>query len=408
MDKINQLSNFIERIFDLYHLNKFGFFYESDDDTFEEYEIPLFPEEKIDDRIIKKLSIKLGLEPFEILGMDDAVMYKYWNKYPFFNLYDLFLNTWEWNSQYKEKVITPSILLNSIFYDEETIPYPAEERYNYKAVKERLVKQLKEINVFMPGTYHPNAKITNLTIKTEVLFSFPEITEMLQSYIDMINKVEDFFFKALDKNLSSDEINEYNFLVNALQITDIVMPNTLITYDNVCKYKDAYLEENLNNFFSYATVRGFVGTGALCPGVNPWRCKEFFDDMELVNKLAYIFPEIKEQMRKFAIQVKKFKCDFVWSDAEYIRYSESEEQELIDCGMYIPIEERSKEHTVIYVDKVKEELYDWSSYIEKISVVASPTAKGGIRVRSADINSSFPHNIKRIQRRIELKNGGNV
>ena len=81
MDKINQLSNFIEEIFDLYHLNKLGFFFESDDETFEEYSIPLFPGEKIDDEIIKRLSIKLGLDPFEILSMDESVMYKYWNKY---------------------------------------------------------------------------------------------------------------------------------------------------------------------------------------------------------------------------------------------------------------------------------------------------------------------------------------
>ena len=186
------------------------------------------------------------------------------------------------------------------------------------------------------------------------------------------------------------------------------MPNTLITYDNVCIYKDAYIEENLNEFFSYATVRSFVGTGILYPGVTPWRCKEFFDDMSLVNELAYIFPEIKEQMIKFAMQVKNFKCDFVWSDAEYIHYSE-EEQELIDCGMYVPIEERSKEHTVIYLNKTKEELYDWNEYIEKINKVASPVANGGIKIRTVDANLFLKRSIvERIQRRFELKKGGNV
>lgn len=406
LNKTNQVTSFVEKIFELYHLNKYGFFYESDEDTFEQYEIPLFQSGEIDDATMNRLSIKLGLSLDEILSLDETVIYKYWNKYPFFELYDFFLEEWAWNAKYKEKLTAEEAFLYAIF--NETFEIPAEKRYDYTSVKDRMITQLKELDAFMPGTFHPNATITNLTIETEVLFSFPQITEMLCSYIVMVETVERLFFKALKEHLTQDEINEYNFLVNALEITDIVMPSTLITYDNVCRYKQAYIEEGYNDFFSYAKIRTFVGTGVLCPGVDPWKCKEFFDNMELVNKLANIFPAIKEQMRKFAMKAKKFQCTFVWSDAKPITFSDEEEQDLLDCGMAIPLDERAKEPTIVYVDKTKEELFDWEVYIDRLSRATSPTAKGGLNVRPIDIHSLPPYSIKRMQRRVELKNGGNV
>lgn len=406
LSKAKQVSIFVEEMFDLYHINRFGFFSELDDDTFEEYEIPLFPSEEIDNDIMRRLSIKLGLSENEILSLDETVKYKYWNKYSFFKLYDLFLETWSWNSQYKEKMSPIEALL--YMFENETCSIPIEERYDYKSVKKRLIEQLKEMDVFMPGTFHANASITNLTIETEVLFSFPQITEMVRSYIEMVEKAETFFFRALKGNLSTEEINEYNFLINVLQITDIVMPGVFLTYDNVCNYRQAYIEEGLNDFFSYVKVRSFVGTGVICPGVNPWRCKEFFDDMDLVRKLANIFPEIREQMRKFALRVKKFECFFVWSDAEHIKTSPEEDEFDKQMGCYIPPEQRAKEPTIVYVDKTKDELYDWESYINKINLAISPSAKGGLRVRAVDINALPPYSFKRMQRRMELKTGGNV
>lgn len=211
MNRANQVATFVERIFDLYHLNKYGFFYESDEDTFEQYETPLFPSEEIDVATMNRLSIKLGLTPDEILSLDESVMYKYWSKYPFFELYDLFLNAWAWNCQYQEK---PSSAQALLFMFDKNSEISAQQRYDYKSVEERMLKLLKEMDAFLPGTFHPNATVTNLTIETEVLFSFPEITEMIRSYINMVEKAKVYFFKALKEQLSQDEVNEYNFLVN--------------------------------------------------------------------------------------------------------------------------------------------------------------------------------------------------
>lgn len=404
LNKAKQVANFVEEIFDLYHLSKFGFFYDVDEDTFEEYEIPLFSSGEIDDTTLNRLSIKLGLTIDEILSCDDVVKEKYWSKYPFLKLYDLFLDEWYWNARYK-KPTTDEALLYAIF--NETSEIPAEKRYDYKSVEERMLTQLKELDEFMPGTFHQNATITNLTIETEVLFSFPQITELLCSYIEMVETAKKLFFKALKGQLTQDEINEYNFLVNVLVITDVVMPGTLITYDNVCSYKQAYIEEGFDDFFSYARIRSFVGTGELYKGVDPWRCKEFFDDIELVKKLANIFPEIKSQMRNFEMNVTNFYCDFIWSDAEHISSSPEEEEFDKWTGEYVPLEQRAKEHTRLYVEKNQDELFDWGNYIKAIQKAAGPTIDGGLEIP----NRSHIFNRKalflRMQKRVATNIGGN-
>ena len=397
MNKVNQVSEFVERIFEIYNFDKADFFYKWDDEEFENYEIPLFPNGEFDDEILNRLSIKLGLTVDEILSLDDVVAYKYWEKYKYFELYDSFLEVCDWNFKYKEQPTAIQALLHS--FGAET---SAQRRYDYNDIKERMINLLKEMDAYMPGTYHPNATIENLTIKTEVLFSFPEITKMIKSFIDMVEKTKAFFFKALKEQPTQEEINEHNFLVNALEIVDVVMPSVIMTYDNICKYKQAYIEEDYEDYFSYVKVKSFIGTGILNPGINPWRCKEFFDDIELVKKLAYIFPEIKPQMRKFEMEVSKFCCDFIWSDAEPIQYNKDDEQYLIEYE-YTPL----KEHTKIYVIKNLEEIYDWGNYISKIQKATGPVIDGGLNIPNRYYLFDREISLLRIQKRVALLNGGN-
>lgn len=409
MRKTSLIEKYVKELFDMYQLSKLGFFVEMDEDpdSLDLVPIQLFPDDEVNDETLNRLSIKLGLTPEEIINCDKKAARRYWNKYPFFRLYSLFLDECQWNSKYKEKVLTEENLLAAIFNDD--FKYPAERRYDYASVKDRLIKKLRDIDIYMPGTFHSEASITNLFYRTEFLFSFPEIPEMLSSFIDMIEKVKELFFKALNAQLDQNEVNEYNFLINALEITDIVMPSTLLTYDNVCLYKDAYIEEGFNDFFSYAKVRSLIGTGGpLGHGVNPWRAKEFFDDVEIVKKLVYIFPSMKEQLREFAMLVNCFECTFTWSDANPITFTEAEEK-LLNAfdDMYVPMNERIGEPTTIYVEKTKEELFGWEPYIEQINRAILPPAKGGFVIRPRD--PAPPRDIygmERIQRRVELKIGG--
>ena len=402
MSKIKDVTKFVNEVFDMYGLNKFGFFYDYDEGEY--FEIPLFLYNKMDDDTLNRISIKLGLTKEEIINRDMVAAKRYWNKYPFFHLYSEYLSQWSWDSRYGDKKPTAEeILLNAIFGDGKGVG--VKERYDYQNVIKRLNEQLIEFDKLLPGTYHANAKMTNLTIDTEVFISFPQITEMIKSFIDMVEYVKTGFFKAVKLGLEDDEINEYNFLVNYLNANDVVMPSVLVTYDNVCIYRQAYLEEPYEDFYSYVKIRNFVETA-------PWRCKEFLDNMELVREFVDIFPETKAEMRRFAVDVSQFSCFFVWSDAKPIVYSPEEEALLSDINKVIgeediPLEERAKEPTHVYVPKKKKEMFDWAPYVDKLNQVTKPVTKGGLKIRERSPWTLLPEGIPRIQRRIEVKNGGN-
>lgn len=370
MDKATQISKYIEKVFDLYHINKMGFFSDYDCETGKEYKIPLFRGNQIDNETINRLSVKLGLSSEEIFNLDKKAAYKYWNKYPFFKLYDLFLATSAYNFKYK--ISEKEILFRIIFGEENSSKDRFKERYDYESVKDRMIEQLKEMDSFMPGTFRPNASIVKLTFSTEFMISFPKITEMIRSYIDMVKTVEKFFFRALSDDLSQEEINEYNFLVSFIEVVDVINPAILLTYDNICILKQVYLEEGFNDFSSYARLKSFANS--FLSGANPWRCKEFFDDMELLKDLAYIFPPIKEKLRNFVMQLKHFQCTFIWSNAKRVEYED---------GFFGPLEEN-----VVYVEKTKEELFDWEPYIDKINQIISPSNKDVFKVRK-NISGNF-------------------
>lgn len=106
----------------------------------------------------------------------------------------------------------------------------------------------------------------------------------------------------------------------------------------------------------------------------PWRCQEFFDDISLVQEYVDVYPLAKSKMRQFGMELTKFSCDFQWSDAKPITFSDEEELELADfediCGLeHTPIEERAKERTHIFVEKNRSEIYGWGSYIKTLKEV---------------------------------------
>ncbi len=404
MNSKKQVTKYVRELFNRYELNDFGFFVDYNSENEERIEIPLFPYTKMDNETLKRISVYTGLTVSEILNCDQEAAVKYENKYPFISLYRDFKEKWAWYSRYKTKMPTAEeYLFNAIFTDNEG--YPVEARYDYADVKKRMIDELKKADAFMPGTYHKDAKITHLIIRTENFFSFPKCKEMVLSFIDMVNTLEKLFFKALSSDLEAYEINELNFLSSILYATDVTMPSVYINYDNICDYKKAYLEENLSDFFSYVKIRTFISSA-------PWRCKEFFDDMSLVQEFVNIFPQSKAQMRQFAMDVTKFECVFVWSDAS--------EYELPDCDgdietldsmlerLKFPPEMRTKEMSRIYVEKNRKEIYGCEKYAKRIRNAAASVSKGGLSLPSRQIDlSNQILNIARMQKRISAKSGGN-
>lgn len=407
MKSKEQVTQYVRDYFDRYELNDYDFFISSEEDEYgrsEKVDIMLFPFDEMDAETLSRISLRTGLSIEEILNCDEQAATRYLQKYPFIHLFKVYKERCEWYSQYKTEF--PSArewLLNAIFT--ENPGYPVEMRYNHASIKLRLINKLKEIDAVMPGIYHENAEITELMFRTDVFISFPDCGNMMRSFIDMVNRLKELFFKALQTELSEEEINEFNFLGSRLNASDVTAPTFAMNYDTLCKYRKVYIEENLADFFSYVKIRAFVKSV-------PWRCKEFFDDMSLVNEFVNIFPQSKSMMREFALSVSKFECVFVWSDAQPIMYSPEEEAELnsIDDMMgykHLPYEQREKEHTRIYVEKTSEEMFGWEDYVKKITDAVAPPSIGGLALPKREVDLSDTNtNIQRMKRRVEAKYGG--
>jgi len=404
MSNIQDITKFVEQTFDRYQANKYEFFFTYDDRTMEEIPLPLFPTGKLEEDTLTRISICLGLTKEEIVGMDAEAAKKYWNKYPFFRLYRQYMDAWSWHQNFIGEMPTAEeLFLRAIFSDEEDVR--GEHRYDMEDLRDRLISTLKEIDQAVPGAFHEGAEITNLKITTQIFFSFPQCAEMIRSFIDMVKRTEELFFRAMHGDLNEEDANEMNFLASWLDAVDVVVPSKVISYDTVSTYREVYLEEDSQDFFYYVKIRGFEPTA-------PWRCKEFFDDMDLVREFLYIFPKAKADMRQFAHDIAKFSCSFIWSDAEPVTFSAEDELMLDDIDSMLGLEtlpesERPKEVTHVYVSKKPEEMLGWDKYAQQLKVAAGPSSKGGVVVPNRDSVMSNPDQaIKRIQRRVAAARGG--
>lgn len=407
MKKIDKITQYVSELFERYCMHSYGFFSDYDEETDATIDVPLFRSGKVDDETLKKISVHFGITKEEIKNMDEGAATRYWDKYPFFALYHQYRHLWKWNQQFKDPEPTAEvILLNAIFGDRKGIPVRV--RYDVSSIKERLIEQLKEYDKLFPGTYHEGAEITDLKISTQTIFSFPKCPDMIRSFLDMVKRYKELFFKAIEQDLCEEEANELNFLSAWLIVKDRVDTGTQVTYDIILRFREVYQKENLTDFYDFVVIK------APFFDCCPWRCLEFFDDISLVQEYVDVYPLAKSKMREFGMELTKFSCDFMWSDAKPIVYSDEEEQELADfedvCGLeHIPVEERAKERTHIYVEKNRSETYGWGSYIKVLKKAYGPVSKGGV---VAPVRVPFTlyeeGALDRVSARIAAKRGGNA
>ncbi len=288
---------------------------------------------------------------------------KYQTEYPFFRL----LSSYSAGCMLADR--NPEDVLHAIFHGTHSAN---SVRYAQADLIGRTQKKLLEINEVLPGTWHENAEMLDFSYRTENLISFPECANLMKSFLQMVDDLEKLFFKALDTDLSAEEQEKLDFLVESLNVTDICMPMVRITYDSILILRDVYKKENLKDFLSYVNIRAVFDS-------NLWRCKEFFDDPETAQRFLNVIPDSKLRMREFALLAAKFDCRFTWSDAKPIMYSEDEELEWQATGEYIAVEERRKEETEIWVDKTEKELGDWKPYIDRVLLAAGSKKLGGMK-----------------------------
>ena len=379
MNKVEKISQYVEDVFDQYGMNKDRFFFDYDVVADEKHPIPLFPNGDPDEETLGRISTQLGITKDEILSMDSDAAKRYWNKYEFFQLYGRFSVVWQWYSQFKDEMPSAKeLLIKAIFSDKDNIYSDYQRRYDFESIRERLNAKLNEINQYIPGTVHENAEITNLKVRTETFISFPQCSKMVRSFLQMVERLKSLFFSAIKKELSNEDKNELNFLASWLKATDVLLPTKMMTYDNISKLRLIYADEKKDDFYDYIKIH-------LSFSIPFWRCREFFDDLDLVQEYENIFPETKGKLRQFAMLVSKFHCEFVWSDAKPVTFSTEEEQELSELNRMfgeedIPLDKRAKEKTYIYIDKTTDELGDSEEYVQRILDVTAISSKGGLTV----------------------------
>lgn len=324
----------------------------------------------VDRGVVAFASRILGISEKDIMDCNYDLLYELTERYSYF---DHWTNL---NRAYEENMCGPRYaeykLMDAIFCGGQQMPV----WYNWPAVHKRLCAQLKELNKYLPGTYHHEAEMTDIKVSVQKICHYDGIKDFIEEYLKMLERAGKLFFKAVAEDLCEDEINEYNLLVSLLGIRDFVFSETgNLYYDNLLRCREIYRREALPNFYDYITLdreRAF----------DPWRCAEFIEDKDLVQKYINYHPYFKHAMRDFAMKVLNFKFDFAWSDARKIYVYEGHEISKEDYELIfrepIPESLRTLERTEVFVPKTSGELGDNEDYAKKLLVLCGPEKLGGI------------------------------
>lgn len=414
MANSKDIVKFIKDCFEEYSLNFREIFYYA----FNGY----LPEEiewtdqngQISPRIVSHASEILGLNPEDITSANKDAMDKWFKKYPYYGLVPPFKFAYE--RTFYGDGFDEIRLFETIFEIKSDLKYPP--RFDYRDIISRMIAKLKEIDKSIPGTYHNGANITKLQIDTENFCHFDEIKTMTECFITMVQRAMELFIQAVDSSLSQEEKNEYNLLVSTLGIRDRFYTKGYLYYDSLIKVKELYQGITKENFFDEIILRRGRE-------FKPWRCVEFVLDRELVERYLSVMPEAKSKMREFAVAVSQFKCFFTWSDAKPIQFSPDEEEELKEMDEIlgedpIPLEQRAKEATEIYVEKNSAELNGDDATADRLISYCRPAKLGGLKVKTIKQDNSewlrhvnfllgnVPSNnfIERVTEEINKKEGG--
>lgn len=392
MTKAEKIEGFIRESFEMYGLDYEEFANSS-------VSMEKVPEEfrKIKDGLnmyaVTEAAKVLGVSPEDLLNMDDVAVTKWYKKYPYF------FHITGFNYAYKRSFHDDNydhLRMFEVLFEKPCTPkHPT--RYDYDDVRKRLDSLLKEIDKVVPGTYHKNAEMTGIRVYTENFCHYEEITTLVESYIAMVNRAKELFFKAWETELNVEEVREYNILVSSLRIEDQECGSHYgyLYYDLLKKLIPVYREECYNDFFSYVRFNRHHT-------FQPWVCAEFALDKDLVQKFVEVSPNAKINMRRFAMMTSKFQCIFTWSDAE--KWDMQNNIEDIDWAIKnldLLRKNGCRELTEIYVPKTSEEMKGDDRFAEMLKVLSGPVKLGGVATTTSAAGelSQYEH-IQRMDARI--------
>ena len=371
-----KIEDFIRSVFEVYGLDYMQYFstYTADD---EKVELPMIIDGALDMTMVHRAAEILGENVEDLLAMDSKRAAKWQNRFPYIDYKRSF--EYACNRSYYGKDYDALRLMEVIW----GVEHPHKPmRYNYKSVTERLRALLKEYDKVAPGTYHRDAQIKHLHIKTTTFCHFPQLEQMMTSFFEMVKRGEILFFKGLDQGLTAEEIKEYNIIVSILGIQDRFIPQKgELHYSMLRRLAPVYKAEQHRDFFAYVMLDP-------SKDIAPWRCAEFVSNRDMLQAYANIVPGAKKAMREYALLASQFLCSFAWSDAAPLTYTPAEDDEVREIGRmlhYLRLHDAygGLEPTDIYVPKTEEEIGEDLHYANALKQLSGPTAKGGISIQSS-------------------------
>jgi hypothetical protein len=370
MKSFKTIKRFIDDCFSIYDIDPSLHFFDYDEDDFP-IKVPIFENNRIEEDIILKLSEILGLNEVDIINADRKAMKKIYNKYAYFKLKE----KWKISlvlSQYEEGKYL-EVLRLAIFDTEDKHQRPY--RYDYNKIKDRLIMELLAASKYIPELFHKGAEIENLRITTEVFSIFPEIKELVHAFFEVMDRLTFLFFTAWNRELTEEEKNEYNLFVSHFKVTDIVNSTHYLYYSTLKKNRDIYKAEGYNELLSYVRIGN---------SIEPWRCREFFDDVELVEQFLNRFPDSRFEMRMFLNKLLTFTCEYNWSDMIEPKLEIDNNDSIDDINLNDlkkESEKLSEYYKVFYLKKTEEDLGNDLSAALTMQTLLSPPKMGGVKIK---------------------------
>ena len=389
MKDAKTITEFVKDVCFQYSLCYSEYFYDYDENG-QLVSAPIFEDNLVTPEKLNYLSKLLGMSTEDIANTNNEAAMRIFNKYQFFKL---LLSYEEGKNISKFSICSEKI---SVFEQRFLYRLFGEEflvlKYSDEDVFQRLVKKLKEYDRIVPGTYHPNGKITHLMYEASTLINFPECEQLLSAFFEVYDKMKSLFFKTLNSDLSEEEINEYNLFVTYFRAKEWALHDVILHYDVLCKYRKIYIEEGYTELSSYLKIN------QIATDFEPWRCKQFAYNKDLAQRYQNIYPRAKDKIKDLCMYIKYISCFFKWSDDPFI---EDEDD------MWFPKEFRTgkyQEWRHIYIPKTETELGADAQNVVLMSKLASPVAKGGlIKETDKEIGRDIQILGNRISRRLMEK-----
>lgn len=357
MAAVNSIQKFIEDVMDRYSVSYDAFFTECSGDG-QPVRRKAFPRGKTDDYNLNRICRILGLDKDVILNADREKANVWFNKYPFFRLMLQYRTT----NYYAQYGTSPSEgrLLGAIFGKKFC------KKYLDENIKQRLIETLKQYDSVIPHLYHPDATLERFVHSEQDFVHFDQVEPLVQSFLRLVERHKELFFKIWHLDLTQEEINEYNFLTTVLDAEDIAKAGGLLYHHKVLEMLPIFKKEGFEKYESFVRIRK--------NDFKPWRCPRFADDFVLAQQYTNVFPKTKENIREFCMHIRNIHCGYTWSDdACVVDEDDVWTPEEFRTGAYRPLK-------FIYVPKTESELGDDLLYAERLSRLAAPPSQNGLIV----------------------------